>query len=166
VGRLCTNKHTHTHTHTHTQTHTYTSSLREQHESVGRVCSHTHIHTHTHTHAQLPLDKNTSRWGVYVHTHTCCLRAHTHTPTLRQRHESVGRLYTLTHTHTHTHTHTYIPLPADNNSSRWGEHVHRKLNVHITNTYSYLPMQCVTRRGGGLGSSTIFKKFNEPYAPS
>ena len=22
------------------------------------------------------------------------------------------------------------------------------------------------RRGGGLGSSTIFKKFNEPYAPS
>ena len=24
----------------------------------------------------------------------------------------------------------------------------------------------VTRRGGGLGSSTIFKKINEPYAPS
>ena len=24
----------------------------------------------------------------------------------------------------------------------------------------------VCRRGGGLGSSTIFKKFNEPYAPS
>jgi len=23
-----------------------------------------------------------------------------------------------------------------------------------------------TTRGGGLGSSTIFKKFNEPYAPS
>jgi len=23
-----------------------------------------------------------------------------------------------------------------------------------------------SRRGGGLGSSTIFKKFNEPYAPS
>jgi len=23
----------------------------------------------------------------------------------------------------------------------------------------------VSRRGGGLGSSTIFKKFNEPYAP-
>jgi len=23
-----------------------------------------------------------------------------------------------------------------------------------------------TPRGGGLGSSTIFKKFNEPYAPS
>ena len=22
-----------------------------------------------------------------------------------------------------------------------------------------------TKRGGGLGSSTIFKKFNEPYAP-
>ena len=30
-------------------------------------------------------------------------------------------------------------------------------------------MSCVShvmRRGGGLGSSTIFKKFNEPYAPS
>ena len=25
---------------------------------------------------------------------------------------------------------------------------------------------CLTTRGGGLGSSTIFKKFNEPYAPS
>ena len=24
----------------------------------------------------------------------------------------------------------------------------------------------VSSRGGGLGSSTIFKKFNEPYAPS
>ena len=24
----------------------------------------------------------------------------------------------------------------------------------------------IARRGGGLGSSTIFKKFNEPYAPS
>jgi len=26
--------------------------------------------------------------------------------------------------------------------------------------------QNVSGRGGGLGSSTIFKKFNEPYAPS
>jgi len=25
---------------------------------------------------------------------------------------------------------------------------------------------CFTSRGGGLGSRTIFKKFNEPYAPS
>jgi len=25
---------------------------------------------------------------------------------------------------------------------------------------------CSLRRGGGLGSSTIVKKFNEPYAPS
>ena len=25
---------------------------------------------------------------------------------------------------------------------------------------------CPRKRGGGLGSSTIFKKFNEPYAPS
>jgi len=24
----------------------------------------------------------------------------------------------------------------------------------------------VSRRGGGLGSRPIFKKFNEPYAPS
>ena len=28
-------------------------------------------------------------------------------------------------------------------------------------TYSH-----IDKRGGGLGSSTIFKKFNEPYAPS
>ena len=28
-----------------------------------------------------------------------------------------------------------------------------------------IPLQ-VSQRGGGLGSSTIVKKFNEPYAPS
>ena len=27
-------------------------------------------------------------------------------------------------------------------------------------------LHTITRRGGGLGSSTIFKKFNEPHAPS
>jgi len=32
----------------------------------------------------------------------------------------------------------------------------------IEPTHCYHPMW----RGGGLGSSTIFKKFNEPYAPS
>ena len=33
----------------------------------------------------------------------------------------------------------------------------RHVNVLHTTVY---------KRGGGLGSSTIFKKFNEPYAPS
>jgi len=33
-------------------------------------------------------------------------------------------------------------------------------------TYVYMPICLHTARGGGLGSSTIFKKFNEPYAPS
>ena len=28
------------------------------------------------------------------------------------------------------------------------------------------PKSLIRQRGGGLGSSTIFKKFNEPYAPS
>ena len=27
-------------------------------------------------------------------------------------------------------------------------------------------MNAAETRGGGLGSSTMFKKFNEPYAPS
>ena len=52
------------------------------------------------------------------------------------------------------------------------------LQPHITQIHSliqpYEPIrQCImlwsdtlTQRGGGLGSSTIFKKFNEPYAPS
>ena len=30
----------------------------------------------------------------------------------------------------------------------------------------YESVSVCPRRGGGLGSSTIFKKFNEPYAPS
>ena len=57
------------------------------------------------------------------------------------------------------------------------------LNLHNMNLHnesacyrfefeSVTQMFCITslnrapRRGGGLGSSTIFKKFNEPYAPS
>jgi len=42
-----------------------------------------------------------------------------------------------------------------------------------TDTDTHAQTHCCTnycfsewRRGGGLGSSTIFKKFNEPYAPS
>ena len=43
-------------------------------------------------------------------------------------------------------------------------------SLYPSNVASF-PFQCrfkgrVERRGGGLGSSTIFKKFTEPYAPS
>jgi len=33
------------------------------------------------------------------------------------------------------------------------------------NSHSVVAKEAMSR-GGGLGSSTIFKKFNEPYAPS
>ena len=43
-------------------------------------------------------------------------------------------------------------------------HIHM-YDIHDTFTSISLPTY-VVRRGGGLGSSTIFKKFNEQYAPS
>jgi len=39
--------------------------------------------------------------------------------------------------------------------------LHRDVYVRYTDVYVRY-----TERGGGLGSSTIFKKFNETYAPS
>ena len=49
--------------------------------------------------------------------------------------------------------------------------VRKYMRMHVY-IYIYIYILTVTaaihvsRRGGGLGSSTIFKKFNEPYAPS
>jgi len=40
--------------------------------------------------------------------------------------------------------------------------LHYLMYIHET----HLSFTCMRQRGGGLGSSTIFKKFNEPYAPS
>jgi len=40
---------------------------------------------------------------------------------------------------------------------------YKNLKVHKR---CYLSRAWIQVRGGGLGSSTIFKKFNEPYAPS
>ena len=37
------------------------------------------------------------------------------------------------------------------------------MHIHV---YIYTEWRLMAGRGGGLGSSTIFKKFNEPYAPS
>ena len=37
------------------------------------------------------------------------------------------------------------------------------MNMYI---FMFFVMYTYQSRGGGLGSSTIFKKFNEPYAPS
>ena len=38
--------------------------------------------------------------------------------------------------------------------------------IHSTRSQAVFHLCAVSMRGGGLGSSTIFKKFNEPYAPS
>jgi len=48
-------------------------------------------------------------------------------------------------------------------SYEWMMYVHRKIHSLI---HSLVWMSHVIRRGGGLGSRPIFKKFNEPYAPS
>jgi len=45
-----------------------------------------------------------------------------------------------------------------------GTHQRRERSESIVSRAPF--MQCGVVRGGGLGSSTIFKKFNEPYAPS
>ena len=60
----------------------------------------------------------------------------------------------FTHIHVHIHTYTYIlseglEMPKSPNPFEIPKSPH---------TYTW--------RDGGLGSSTIFKKFNEPYAPS
>ena len=45
-----------------------------------------------------------------------------------------------------------------------GEHLYTY--IHVLQYFYMLYVYIVETRGGGLGSSTIFKKFNEPYAPS
>ena len=40
------------------------------------------------------------------------------------------------------------------------------LQSWLSYSIQFWELTFVTRRGGGLGSSTIFKKFNETYAPS
>ena len=53
-------------------------------------------------------------------------------------------------------------------------HVTYILPTHVPSTHTYAAslvaaasvIHCMARRGGGLGSRPIFKKFNEPYAPS
>jgi len=46
---------------------------------------------------------------------------------------------------------------------------HSNINIFVNTSndiHNRTVRVCVSGRGGGLGSSTIFKKFNEPYAPS
>jgi len=57
-------------------------------------------------------------------------------------------MYVYIYKYIYTHTHIYIYI---------------YIYIHISSPLNIL---YITRRGGGLGSSTIFKKFNEPYAPS
>ena len=96
-------------------------------------------------------------WLIYIcdKTHSCvrhdsftcvtslmcvCDTAHLHV-----RHDSlicvIGRIYTCDMSHSYLSTNAYNPLPKMRCRALW-------------------------QRGRGLGSSTIFKKFNEPYAPS
>ena len=44
--------------------------------------------------------------------------------------------------------------------------MYRRKQCHCIVCHHHIVWRGVYRRGGGLGSSTIFKKFNEPYAPS
>jgi len=66
-----------------------------------------------------------------------------------------------THTHTQvqtsTHKKTIVPSPLPSTAPG---------TQSFCNGMKFEKKMCAIRRGGGLGSSTIFKKFNEPYAPS
>ena len=74
------------------------------------------------------------------------------------------------YTHIHARTRTTI--------SHVNRYMYVCINIHVcTHIYIYKTLIHTTilesqhehpgdARGGGLGSSTIFKKFNEPYAPS
>ena len=89
---------------------------------------------------------------------------------------------TLQHTSTHGNTpqHTVTHLNTRQQTTTHGNtlqtrHPHRPLicaraNSHTRKENICLEIVCrlvtLVRRGGGLGSRPIFKKFNEPYAPS
>ena len=70
--------------------------------------------------------------------------------------------YARTYAYTHSSTHKNIDI--DTYKHRYLSDVDVHIYVHIYK-HILLRLTC-TMRGGGLGSSTIFKKCNEPYAPS
>jgi len=82
------------------------------------------------------------------------------------------RTHARTHAHTHVHTHAHARTCTDaqtHSLSLSVYYIHIYTLTHArTHTYTRSQdfQECFTWRGGGLGSSTIFKKFNEPYAPS
>jgi len=83
-------------------------------------------------------------------------------------------------THSYKSTHSYVRLHDIFIRATWGIHRSNMTHSYVRHD-SFISIDsflCATwrhihtcnmgvhRRGGGLGSSTIFKKFNEPYAPS
>ena len=85
------------------------------------------------------------------HTYT-----HTHTHTYTRKYHAHTQTHARTHTCTHAHAHAYTLSLT-----------HTRLNRYMyTFMYTYDKFCMDWMRGGGLGSRPIFKKFNEPYAPS
>jgi len=161
---ICIHMAVHAHTQTYTHTHT---------------CARAHTHTHTNIHTPARAHTHTHK---HKHTHT-----HTHTNTQTHTHKHKN---THIHTHTHTHTHTHLwyiymacrfksgsmcrvmkvpEIDAHRTAAAQGDAwvcMHAQKHTQYKNTHNIRSYQYPWRRGGGLGSSTIFKKFNEPYAPS
>jgi len=106
-----------------------------------------------------------------THCNTLCnteQRTATHSATLCNTLKHTLQ-HTLQHTATHSATHSTTHCNTLCNTlcnklcnTQCYQDTAESLLVHTYSVTSAL----VTLRGGGLGSSTIFKKFNETYAPS
>ena len=81
----------------------------------------------------------------------------------------VTHVYEPYNTHDWVRSHTYTSEFTCTYMSHV-TYIHESCRVHtciVSHMYANKArVTIIKRRGGGLGSSTIFKKFNEPYAPS
>jgi len=143
-------------THTCDMTHTYVR--RDPHIRATwptHTCDVTHTYVRSDSTSQILSSYYRQEWEHVVMTHhirTC----HPFNPHFS--HDKLCLTW-LTHTCDITHrdaflfqmTHSYVR--HDSSCRMWSRHCMKSLLWAST-------------RGGGLGSSTIFKKFDEPYAPS
>ena len=126
----------------------------------ARVClsGYMYIHTHTHSHSFLGGDAG----GGLIDQHLL---------QQIQQHRVGNDLFEFPHLNVHHNIETKYPIQyicIANNSIYVYTHKYiyvytRTCNICVNKFNS---AKSGMQRGGGLGSRPIFKKFNEPYAPS
>ena len=132
--------HTHTHTHTYTDIHSY---IHTDIHSYIHTNIQTYIHTYIHTDIQASIQTNIhAKNHIYVQTYIH-----------KYMHACVTYIY--------SHTHIQISVQA-----RTHTRTKKCICVFSQQIILHILSRALSRRGGGLGSRPIFKKFNEPYAPS